>query len=178
MREFLVIFFLAAAGSLVRVSCAFLLGALAAASGPRRAGAPAILTDPVVIFSCTLAGYGAIALTVVCWMPGPSGLARTALAFAILCVGGLISEISNTGTTGRLPNLDSPVETQPRRYPISRGLSLALSLVLNLTFAVLGYGQGLSGLVPDPGGLAAPHGSEAHRAPARAAAGYPGSAAG
>lgn len=152
MLEFPYLFSLAAAGSLLRLSTEMLLKRLdrrtqrdSVAAGPDRGTSDeaAARTDPVAIVGFTLTSYGAVALTLVSLQPGPLALARTALAFAILCVGGLISEISSTGSTARLPDLETHEELQPPRKPIPLRLSLALTLVLNLSFAVLGCGLSL-----------------------------------
>jgi hypothetical protein len=155
--EFFVLFSLATTGSLVSLAADLALRLIARktqnealTTSPGRGGAdsPVIDVDPVVTFGFTLAGYGIVALSLVSLLPGPFALERTALAFALLCVGGLISEISTTGTTAQLQNLDLQPEQPPQRDPISPGLSLALTLVLNLTFAVLSSGQGLLEIVP------------------------------
>jgi hypothetical protein len=163
---FLVIFILAVAGSLVCLSVhlalkfiackrqgeTFVMGfgrAESAAAGPE--------VDPVLKFGFILSCYGAIALALVSALPGPLALERTALAFALLCVGGLIGEISGTGTstssTESTPDLSSINEQEDMPVFRQRGaprLSAALMLMLNLAFAVLGCGQGLIEIVPPP----------------------------
>ena len=157
MVEFLVIFSVAAAGALVRLSADPLLKTVArrtqsatltlgSVRGDYAPAAPPV--DPVASFAFTLTGYGVVSLALVSALPGPMALQRTVLAFALLCVGGLLGEISSTGTTTSLPNIDSEQESNPPRRPISLGLSLALTLTLNLSFAVLSYGQGLLEIVP------------------------------
>jgi hypothetical protein len=157
---FLVIFTLAAAGSLVCLSVHLALKFVAcrthgetfamglgrdesAASGPE--------VDPVLKFGFILSGYGAIALALVSALPGPLALERTALTFALLCVGGLIGEISSARTTAEVSSIggeeDAPVFRSRRSAP---RLSVALMLALNLAFAVLSSGQGLIEIVPPP----------------------------
>lgn len=157
MIQFLVIFSLAAAGSLIDSSVALAVRVIA-----RRLQSETLTTgldgahpsgalpqaDPVVTFGFIVGGYGAVALALVNDLPGPCALERTCLAFALLCVGGLIGEISRTGTTTTLPNLDAHSDSPPQRKPISLPLSAALTLVLNAAFAVLSYGQGLIDIVP------------------------------
>jgi hypothetical protein len=70
------------------------------------------------------------------------------LAFAVLCVGGLLSEISNTTSTKTA--LDADEDTPAERAPLSPRLSLTLALMLNLAFAVVSSGQGLIQIVPPP----------------------------
>jgi hypothetical protein len=155
--EFLVLFSLAAVGSLVCVWADLVLKFLArksgsetVATGPGR-GAPAASAphgDPVLAFGFILACYGAISLVLVSALPGVLALERTCLAFAVLCVGGLLSEISNT--TGTKTALDADEDTPAERAPLSPRLSLTLALMLNLAFAVVSCGQGLIQIVPPP----------------------------
>jgi len=167
--EFLIIFALAASGSVVCALAEFTLKRIAAgtqgetiATGPIRAEAcaPAPHVDPVLTFGLILGCNGAIALVLVSAFPGPLALERTCLTFAMLCVGGLIREISRTGSIRQLPNLDADNESPPLRTPFSRRLSLSLMLVLNLSFAVLSTGQGLIEIVPPPQALRAGQGQE------------------
>jgi len=155
--EFLVIFSVAAAGSLVRLSADPALKFVARktqgatiATGPAgcESAGPGHQVDSVLTFGFILACYGAMALGLVIALPGPLALERTCLAFALLCVGGLVSEISCTGTTARPPSLDTDQDEPPQRKPISLRLSVALTLMLNLTFAVLSADQGLIGIAP------------------------------
>ena len=164
--EFFVIFALAGSGSLVCVLSEFTLRRIAAATqgetivaGPSRAKACAASphVDPVLIFGLILACNGAIALALVSEFPGPLALERTCLTFAMLCVGGLIREISRTGTTRQSPNLDLDADSPPIRSPFSRRLSLSLMLMLNLSFAVLSTGQGLIEIIPPRRALNANH---------------------
>jgi hypothetical protein len=157
VAEFLVIFSVAASGSLVRLSADRVLKFVA-----RRTQAETIVTglggvqsdatghqvDPVFTFGFMLVCYGAIALALVVELPGPLVLERMGLTFALLCLGGLISEISCTGTTAKLPSLDADGAAPSQPEPISLQLSVALTLMLNLTFAVLSSGQGLIEIVP------------------------------
>jgi hypothetical protein len=154
---FLVIFSLATAGSLVCLSAELLLKFAArkapsetVAMGSGRGGpaAPMPRVDPVLTFGWVLACYGAIALGLVSALPGALALERTMLAFALLCVGGLVGEIASTGTTARQPALDGDDEPPAERKPISLPLSVALMLTLNLTVAVVSAGQGLIEIVP------------------------------
>ena len=162
MFEFLVLFSLAAVGSLVCVWADLALKFVArksrsetVASGPGR-GASAASTpngDPVLVFGFTLACYGAISLVLVSALPGALALERTCLVFAVLCVGGLLSEISNTTTT-KVPSIDRDEDAPAEREPLSPRLSLTLALVLNLAFAVASSGHGLIQIVPPPNAVA------------------------
>ena len=158
MLEFLVLFSLAAVGSLVCLWADLVHKFLArksrsetVATGPGRgaSAASAPHADPVFAFGFTLACYGAISLVLVSALPGALALERTCLAFAVLCVGGLLSEISNTTTT-RPSTLDEDEDTPAQRKPLSPRLSLMLALMLNLAFAVVSSGQGLIQIVPPP----------------------------
>jgi hypothetical protein len=155
--EFLVIFSVAAAGSLVRLSAEPALkfvarktqgATIATGPGGLDSAGSGQQVDPVLMFGFILACYGAMALGLVIALPGPLALERTGFAFALLCVGGLVREISCTGTTTRLPTLDMDQDEQAQRKPISLRLSVALTLMLNVTFAVLSSGQGLVGIAP------------------------------
>jgi hypothetical protein len=154
--EFLVLFSLAAVGSLVAVWADLMRGFVArksrsetVATGPGRGASAASAPhgDPVLAFGFTLACYGAISLVLVSAFPGALALERTCLAFAVLCVGGLLSEISNT-TTAKPPAPDGDEDAATEREPLSRRLSLTLALMLNLAFAVVSSGQGLIQVVP------------------------------
>jgi hypothetical protein len=152
------IFSLAAAGSLVCLSADFALKfcarkmqretiAMGLWRGEPAATAPAV--DPVVTFGFIVSSYGAIALALVTALPGALALARTILAFAFLCVGGLISEISSAcAEPVREAAAEEEEEAPVQRKPSSVLLSAALTLVLNLAFAVLSSGQGLIDIVP------------------------------
>jgi hypothetical protein len=168
VNEFLVIFSIAASGSLVRLSADFVLKlvarktqsqTIATGLGGVESAASGHQVDPVFTFGFMLACYGAIALALVVELPGPLALERMGLSFALLCLGGLISEISCTGTTGKLPSLDADGAAPSQREPISLQLSVALTLMLNLTFAVLSSGQGLIEIVP-PKAASATHAQE------------------
>jgi hypothetical protein len=160
--EFLVLFSLATVGSLVCLSADLVRGFVArksrsetVATGPGRAASAASAPhgDPVLAFGFTLACYGAISLVLVSALPGALALERTCLVFAVLCVGGLLSEISNTTTT-KVPSLDGDEDAPAQREPLSPRLSLTLALMLNLAFAVVSSGQGLIQIVPPPKAVA------------------------
>jgi hypothetical protein len=154
--EFLVIFSITASGSLVRLSADLVLrfaarktqGETIATGLGGESTAAGHRVDPAFAFGFILACYGAIALVLGVELPGPLALERMSLVFALLCVGGLISEISCTGSTTRPPSLDADKDLPPQRKPVSLQLSVALTLMLNLTFAVLSSGQGLIEIVP------------------------------
>ena len=163
MNEFMVIFSVAASGCLVRLSTDLVLQFFARkvpsgtiATGPHHGHAPESQpkVDPLVTLSLTLTCYGAIALALVSALPGALAFQRTWLAFALLCVGGLIGEISRTGTSADSGAAESDLdadESEPEeRSPGSVGLSVALMLALNLAVAVLSSGQGLVQIVPPP----------------------------
>lgn len=162
MPEFLILFSLAAMGSLVCLSANLALKFVArksqsetVATNPGRGASAASAThgDPVLAFGFTLACYGAISLVLVSALPGALALERTCLAFAVLCVGGLLSEISSTATT-KSPALDEDEDAPAQREPLSPRLSLTLALMLNLAFAVVSSGQGLIQIVPPPKAVA------------------------
>jgi hypothetical protein len=166
--EFLVLFSLAAVGSLVCVWADLALKFVArksrsetVATGPGRGASAASAPhgDPVLAFGFTLACYGAISLVLVSALPGALALERTCLVFAVLCVGGLLSEISNTTTT-KLPTLDGDEDAPALREPLSPRLSLTLALMLNLAFAVVSAGQGLIQIVPPPKAVAVSRGAQ------------------
>jgi hypothetical protein len=159
MNEVAIIFCLAAVGCLVRVSTDAVLqhfsrgvpsGTIAA--GPHN-GSPAgskPKADPVLGVGLTLTGYGVIALALVSALPGALGDQRTCLAFALLCAGGLIGEISRTGAGPAAGDCDDGGPQPEGRTPQSIGLSVALMLTLNLAVAVIASGQGLIRIVPPP----------------------------
>jgi hypothetical protein len=160
--ELLVLFSLAAAGSLVCVWANLVLKIVArksrsetVATDPARGASAASAPhgDPVLAFGFTLACYGAISLVLVSALPGALALERTCLAFAVLCVGGLLSEISSTTTT-KSAALDGDEDAPAQREPLSPRLSLTLALMLNLAFAVVSSGQGLIQIVPPPKAVA------------------------
>ena len=107
----------------------------------------------MLAFGFTLACYGAISLVLVSALPGALALERTCLVFAVLCVGGLLSEISNTTTT-KVPSIDRDEDAPAEREPLSPRLSLTLALMLNLAFAVASSRQGLIQIVPPPKAVA------------------------
>lgn len=158
MNEVVVIFSLAVAGCLVRLSTDLVLQVLA-----RRAAAGTTATgpdhgtshesepkaDPVFTLGLTLTCYGAIALAIVSELPGGLAFQRTWLAFALLCVGGLVGEISRTSSHSSPPaDVDADDVEPVERTPGSVGLSVALMLAMNLAIAVLASGQGLVQIVP------------------------------
>ena len=162
MLEFLVLFSLAAVGSLVCLWANLALKFVArksrseaVATHPGRVASAASVPpgDPVLAFGFTLACYGAVSLVLVSALPGALALERTCLAFAVLCVGGLLSEISSTTST-ESPSLDGQEDAPAERSPLSPRLSLTLALMLNLAFAVVGSGQGLIQIVPPPKAVA------------------------
>lgn len=166
MFESIVNFSLATAGSLVGLSAPTAVKfvvrrtqsatiAIAPVRGDSTSLDPQV--DPVYRFAFILACYGAISLALVTVLPGALALDRTGLAFALLCVGGLIGEIAVTRETASLgPTEDA---ASPRKS-ISLRLSLGLMLALNLAFAVLGSGQGLLEVVPPAKTASASHSQE------------------
>ena len=156
MLEFVVLFSLAAVGSLASLWANLVLRFVArktrsesVATNPGRGTSTASAPegDPVLAFGFTLACYGAISLVLVSALPGALALERTCLAFALLCVGGLLSEIASTATA-RPPTPDADEDAPVPRERLSPRLSLVLTLMLNLAFAVVGSGQGLIPIVP------------------------------
>jgi hypothetical protein len=156
MTEFPVIFSLGAVGSLVRMSVGLTLKLVApkpqsgtVAMSPERpwCATAALPIDPIVRFGFILACDGAIVLALGSALPGAQSLERTCLAFALLCVGGLIGEISSTGLTTKTPNIEADESAAPRR-PVSRRLSVALTLLLNGAVAALAGSQDLIDIVP------------------------------
>jgi hypothetical protein len=165
MNEFMVIFSVAAFGCLVRLSTDLIVQFFARkvpsgtiATGPHHGQAPESQpqVDPWVTVGLTLTCYGAIALALVSELPGTLAFQRTWLAFALLCVGGLIGEISRTGSGVDTGSAESDLDADEseseaeERTSGSVGLSVALMLALNLTVAVLSSGQGLVQIVPPP----------------------------
>lgn len=165
MLEALIIFSLASVGSVVCFSTELAHRAVsrksqgeAIATGPMR-GRPAASTtepasDPVLSFGFILACYGALALALVSELPGGLALERTGLAFAWLCVGGLIGKIASSGSNAGPPT-DTEGEAVVPLKPVSLRLSVALTLVLNATLALFCSGQGLIAVVPPKLALAA-----------------------
>lgn len=156
MIEYTVIFSLSIIGSLVGLSADLVQRFLARrgrnefiVEGFGRAGSARLApqTDPTLTFGLILACYGLLALALVCAVPAPLALERTVLTFAVLCVGGLIGEISKSSVTVPADSDAADVPPVARKRP-SRRLSLTLALVLNLAFAVLCAGQGIIDIVP------------------------------
>jgi len=153
MPEIVVIFSLAATGALVRLSIDFALqfftrkmAAETTASGPEHSE-PQLQADPLVAVGLTLTGYGALALGLILALPGDLAIQRTWLAFALLCVGGLVGEICRTRSTAPAdPELDD--DQSYDGIPASVGLSMTLMLAMNLAMALLVSGQGLVVIVP------------------------------
>lgn len=147
MAESLVIFSIAAAGSLVRWSADAALRRFAIKEARETVGTVSKFAwssvslgtvDPIVRVGFILACYGAIVLVLVSALPGELALQRTGFAFALLCAGGLVGEISGAGVT-------QPDAERPGRK--SRSLSLALVLTLNFSIALLTAGRGLIPIV-------------------------------
>jgi hypothetical protein len=155
--EQIVLFSLTTVGSLVCFWLDPLLKALARktrseaiAANPGRAGtAAAAHGDPVLSFGFILACYGGISLLLVTALPGALALDRTCLTFALLCVGGLLCEISSSSSS-QMPAAEAGEDAAREREPISPRFSLMLTLLLNLAFALTGSGQGLMQIVPPP----------------------------
>jgi hypothetical protein len=160
MAEFVVIFSIVAAGSLVRWSIGFAFKRLAikaageavevVSKGPW-SGAPDDGVDPIARVGFILTSYGVIVLALVSAVPGELPLERTAFAFALLCVGGLVGEISGAGVTTETSapeagRREQPDETQTGET--SRPLSVALAVTLNVSIALLTANQGLIQIVP------------------------------
>jgi hypothetical protein len=158
MAEFVVIFSIVAAGSLVRWSIDVALKRLAikatretveVVSKGAWSGVPAGGVDPIVRVGFILAGYGAIVLALVSAAPGALALERTAFAFALLCAGGLVGEISGADVTPQTPDSDDGDDGAARSGETSRPLSVALALTLNVSIALLTANQGLIPIVPN-----------------------------
>ncbi len=157
MSEFLVIFALAAVGSLVRLSAILTLKLIAPkpqgetiAAGPSRSW-PAVTApsaDPILRFGLILACNGALVLALVSAFPGALAFERAGLAFALLCAGGLIGEIASAGSSPKTPETDPDCEQAVTDGSLSRRLSLALAVMLNLSLAVLISGRGLVEILP------------------------------
>lgn len=157
MIEFLVIFGLAAVGSLVRLSAILTLKLIAPkpqgetiAAGPSRgwSAVTAPPADPILRFGLILACNGIIVLALVSAFPGALAFERAGLAFALLSAGGLIGEIASAGST---PKTSATVADDDAAVPdtaLSRRLSLALAVMLNLSLAVLISGRGLVEILP------------------------------
>jgi hypothetical protein len=152
MVESLVIFSIAAVGSLVRWSADVALKHFATKEAretiqiPSRGawGCPPMgAVDPVVRVGFILACYGAIVLVLVSALPGAFALQRTGFAFALLCAGGVIGEISGAGVTAQNPPPGDAQQEAARPRKASRPLSMALALTLNVSVALLTAGQGL-----------------------------------
>jgi hypothetical protein len=158
MAESLVIFAIAAAGSLVRWSADLALRRFAIREARETAGTFSKLAcsgmsvgtvDPVLRVGFILACYGAIVLVLVSALPGELALERTGFAFALLCAGGLVGEISGGRVTPQAtePETDAAPPTADRPGRTSRRLSLALALTLNVSIALLTAGRGLIPIV-------------------------------
>ena len=154
MPEIMVIFSLAATGSLVRLSIDFALQFVArkmaaetTASGPEHSE-PQLQADPLVAVGLTLTGYGALALGLILALPGDLAIQRTWLTFALLCVGGLVGEICRTRNTAAPDYSELDDDESYDGIPASVGLSMTLMLAMNLAMALLASGQGLVVIVP------------------------------
>lgn len=161
MLATLTTFLLAAAGSLVWssvhlalkfVACRTQGETFAVDRGRAESAVSGPPVDPVLKLGCILTCYGAVAVALVSALPGALAVERTLLAFACMCVGGLVGEIANTGATPERSNNDVPEMAPPARKSTPLRLSVALMLVLNLAFAVLSAGQGLIEIVPPADG--------------------------
>jgi hypothetical protein len=157
MFEFAVILSIAGMGSLVRLSASLVLHYFASksqsdtiAAGTDRgfSAETAPMVDPVLRFGFILALDGAIVLALMSALPGELALERTAYAFALLCAGGLIGEISSSGSSRQTMNVETDEEAAVPAGGTSRLLSAALTLMLNVSLAVLCAGQGLIEIVP------------------------------
>lgn len=154
MPEIMVIFSLAATGSLVRLSLDFALQFVArkvtaqtTASGPEHSE-PQFEADPLVAVGLTLSCYGALALGLILALPGELAIQRTWLAFALLCVGGLVGEICRTRGSAVAEDVEVDDDESSDGIPASVGLSMTLTLAMNLAIALLVSGQGLVVIVP------------------------------
>jgi len=156
MGECLVIFSIAAMGSLVRWSADIALRRVALkearetvqiASKGSWAGMPVGTVDPIVRVGFILACYGAMVLVLVSAVPGALALERTGFAFALLCAGGLVGEISGMRGAAQTPADDEAQSGTEHPDRASRPLSMALALTLNLSIALLTAGQGLIPIV-------------------------------
>jgi len=159
MNEVLVIFSLAATGCLVHLAMDLAMQFFARRAPNRRIAVgpshgqpsnPRVKADPTVTLGATLGCYGCVALALVAELPGALAFQRMWLAFALMCVGGIIGEISRAGTGAPAPDMDAEEREPEEHAPGSVGLSVALMLALNLAVAVLLSGQGLVQVVPPP----------------------------
>jgi hypothetical protein len=155
MPELMVIFSLAATGSLVRLSTDFALqfvvrkiAAESTASGPGHAPETQLQADPLVAVGLALSCYAAIALGLILALPGDLPIQRTWLAFALLSVGGLVGEICRTRSAAPVADPEAEDDESCDGIPASVGLSMSLMLALNLAMALLLSGQGLVAIVP------------------------------
>ena len=163
MNEVLVIFSLAAMGCLARLALDLAMQFFARrapggriAMGPGHGQTVQGKADPTVTLGATLGCYGAIAMVLVAALPGALAFQRMWFAFALMCVGGLIGEISRAGTGTPPADMDADEGEPDDHTPGSVGLSVALMLALNLAVAVLLSGQGLVQVVPPPASVANP----------------------
>lgn len=156
MVEILVIFSIAAAGSLVRWSVDTGLKRVAIKEARETVEIvskgvwntlPAGAVDPVLRVGFTLACYGAIVLALVSALPGALALERTGFAFALLCAGGVVGEISAARDMAQMRNPDDMELDVSGPGQASRPLAMALALTLNLSIAVLTAGHGLIPIV-------------------------------
>ena len=120
------------------------------AEGPGRgwSAATAPPADPILRFGMILVGNGGIVLALVSAFPGALAFERAGLAFSLLCAGGLIGEIASTGAVPKVTAVDVEEEKGATDAALSRRLSLALAVMLNLSLAVLISGRGLVEILP------------------------------
>lgn len=156
MVESLIIFSIAAVGSLVRWSADVALKrhavrqareTVGSVANPAWSDIPFGSVDPILRVGFTLACYGAIVLVLVSASPGELALERTGFAFALLCAGGLVGEISSAGVTPQPPAVDEVQRDAEHARRTSRALAMALTLTLNASIAVLTSGQRLIPIV-------------------------------
>jgi hypothetical protein len=156
MAEFVVIFAITAAGSLVRWSADAALRRLAIKDTRATAGVaskgewcdpPVGTVDPVLRVGFMLACYGAIVLVLVSALPGALALERTCFAFALLCAGGVVGEIAGARATAQPSSADEAPQRAEQFERTSRALSVALALTLNVSIALITAGQGLIPIV-------------------------------
>lgn len=159
MAESVVIFLIVAVGSLVRWSADVALRHFAAKAARETVGvvSKGVCSrvsvggvDPVVRLGFILAGYGAIVLALVSAVPGDLALERTGFAFALLCAGGVVGEISGARVTAQTSHTEQEGDDEDDEHSgeTSRPLSVALALTLNVSIALLTSGQGLIPIVP------------------------------